>query len=122
MLAMPMLLPHAAAAPGLPGLPAPAAPQVSPALDTQAETRLAPKYRVMIHNDDVTPMDFVVEVLCVIFRKTIEEACTIMFEAHNGQVALVAVLPLEEAEFRVDRAHSQARTRKFPLTFTLEPE
>ncbi|MCW8133302.1 MAG: ATP-dependent Clp protease adaptor ClpS [Planctomycetota bacterium] len=103
-------------------MPAPAAPKVSPALDERAETRLTPKYRVMIHNDDVTPMDFVVETLCGVFRKSFEEAATIMLEAHHGQVALVSVLPLEEAEFRVDRAHSLARARKFPLTFTLEPE
>lgn len=76
----------------------------------------------MIHNDDVTPMDFVVYVLRDIFRKEVQEAVTIMLEAHETDVALVAVLPAEEAEFRVDRAHAVARARKFPLTFTLEPE
>lgn len=102
--------------------PAPAAPQVSPALDTEVVSRLAPQYRIMIHNDDVTPMDFVVFVLRDIFRKESQEAITIMLEAHETNVALVTVLPVEEAEFRVDRAHALARAQKFPLTFTLEPE
>jgi ATP-dependent Clp protease adaptor protein ClpS len=102
--------------------PAPAAPQVSPALDTETASRLVPMFRVMIHNDPVTPMDFVVAILRVVFRKEGQEAVAIMMEAHNSNVALVTVLPLEEAEHRVDRAHSLARTAKFPLTFTLEPE
>jgi len=87
-----------------------------------SETKLSPLYRVLIHNDDVTPMDFVVLVLREIFRKEEVEAVEIMQTAHRGGVALVAVLPLEEAEFRVDRAHSKARTAKYPLTFTYEPE
>ena len=45
-----------------------------------------------------------------------------MFTAHNTGVALVTVLPLEEAELRTEQAHSLARTQKFPLTFTYEPE
>ncbi|MBI3827950.1 MAG: ATP-dependent Clp protease adaptor ClpS [Planctomycetes bacterium] len=102
--------------------PAPAAPKVSPALDTETTSRLVPMFRVMIHNDPVTPMDFVVALLRTVFRKDIREAVAIMMEAHTSNAALVTVLPLEEAEHRVDHAHSLARTAKFPLTFTLEPE
>lgn len=109
---MPTIRSHAA---GPKTLPAPAA-------KTTERTRLAPLYRVLIHNDDVTPMDFVVAVLQRFFRKSTQEALEIMLTAHYQGVALVAVLPLEEAEFRVDQAHSHARTQKFPLTFTIEPE
>ncbi len=89
---------------------------------TDATPRLAPRYRVLIHNDDVTPMDFVVDVLRGVFAKEEPEAVAIMLEAHHAGVALVAVLALEQAEWRIGQAHSLARTRKFPLTFSAEPE
>jgi ATP-dependent Clp protease adaptor protein ClpS len=90
--------------------------------ETKDKVRLAPQYRILIHNDDVTPMDFVVYVLMSVFKKNVEEAADIMLTAHNTGVALVAVMPLEQAELRVDQAHALARTAKFPLTFTYEPE
>ena len=83
---------------------------------------LAPRYRVLLHNDDTTPFDFVVGILRRIFHVDFAQATRITFEAHTSQVALVVVLALEEAEARVDRAHSLARTQKHPLTFTIEPE
>ncbi|MCZ7646370.1 MAG: ATP-dependent Clp protease adaptor ClpS [Planctomycetota bacterium] len=110
-----------AAAPEAP----PKAPKAKPARKPKARSsekpRLAPQYRVLIHNDDVTPMDFVVTVLREIFRKGPFEATRIMLTAHVSGIALVAVLPLEEAELRVDQAHSLARTAHFPLTFSYEP-
>jgi len=88
-------------------------PGVKPA--AQTTTRLAPRYRVLIHNDDVTPMAFVVHVLTRFFKKEVPEAYEIMYEAHSNQVALVDVMGLEEAEFRVDqaqnRSHAQPSTR-----------
>ena len=104
---------------------APASPcetQVRPENGVFSKQRLAPLYRVLIHNDDVTPMDFVVMVLLQVFKKDTGEACRIMLEAHTADTALVAVLPLEQAELRVDQAHSLARTAKFPLTLSYEPE
>jgi ATP-dependent Clp protease adaptor protein ClpS len=95
-------------------------PAVKPAMSV-APPRV-PRYRVLIHNDPVTPMDFVVDVLTSIFKKVLPDAYTIMMEAHNRDVALVDVMGLEEAEFRVEQAHALARTAKFPLTFTIEPE
>ena len=86
------------------------------------EIRLAPLWRVLIHNDDRTPMDFVVDVLREIFARDEPEAVRIMLEAHHHGVALVVVEPRERAEFHLDQAHSLARGRKFPLTFTTEPE
>jgi ATP-dependent Clp protease adaptor protein ClpS len=85
-------------------------------------TALCPQYRVLIHNDDSTPMPFVVGILIEIFKKEQQEALEIMMAAHTGGVALVCVLPLEQAEFRIDQAHSVSRAQKFPLTFTCEPE
>lgn len=97
-------------------------PGVETLPETTEETTFAPLYRVLIHNDDVTPMDFVVRVLEEFFHKERDEAFRIMLTAHFKGVAHVATLPLEEAEFRVDQAHSKARAAKYPLTFTYEPE
>lgn len=88
----------------------------------EQEPRHAPRYRVLVHNDDVTPMDYVIEILRTVFYRQPVAAARIMLEAHKRQLALVDLLPLEQAEFRVDRAHSLARAQKFPLTFTYEPE
>jgi ATP-dependent Clp protease adaptor protein ClpS len=96
--------------------------QVRPFEDTASRQRLAPNYRVLIHNDNVTTMEFVVHVLQAVFKKNTRQAVEIMMEAHHSGTALVAVLPLEEAELRIDQAHSKARTAKYPLTFSCEPE
>ncbi len=101
-------------------------PKVKPEKDVgekqKVKPRHAPMYRVLIHNDDKTPMVFVISVVCRIFGKNGQVATKIMLTAHNAGVALVDVLPLEEAEFRVERAHAMARTAKYPLTFSYEPE
>ena len=99
-----------------------AAPVKKKSVKTRNKPRHAPRYRVLLHNDDKTPMDFVMAVLLRYFHKTQEEAFQLMWEAHTRDVSLVAVLPLEQAEFRVDQVHSFARPRKFPLTLTYEPE
>jgi ATP-dependent Clp protease adaptor protein ClpS len=89
---------------------------------TGEKPRHAPRYRVLVHNDDVTPMLFVVDTLRTIFQKSPEDAVRIMLMAHRTGLDLVATLPLEQAEFRVDQAHSLARARKYPLKLTYEPE
>lgn len=99
-----------------------ALPDTTTQKDTATVERLCPMYRVLIHNDDITPMDFVVGILLDIFKKELQPAVQIMYEAHTNGLALVTVLPLEQAEHRIEQAHALARPRKFPLTFTCEPE
>jgi len=98
----------------------PTSPGLSPVEETGS--RLARRYRVLVHDDDVTPMDFVVQVLVAIHRLDAERAVEVMLEAHHTGLALVRVIGLEEAEFRVAESHGAARLRGFPLTFTIEPE
>ena len=86
------------------------------------DAELEKPYRVIIHNDDVTPMDFVVVVLVKFFELDVRRATRIMLEAHTGGQALVAVLPYEEAHRRVYAAQSAARDFGYPLSFTLEPD
>ena len=87
-----------------------------------SETKLSPLYRVLIHNDDVTPMDFVVRVLVEVFRLDGPRAVDVMMEAHTKGVAHVVTEPLEQAEFHVDQTRSLSRARQYPLTFSIEPE
>jgi ATP-dependent Clp protease adaptor protein ClpS len=102
--------------------PPPAETEQRPAPGVTTEQRLAPLYRILIHNDDVTTMEFVVLVLLQVFKKDEREAVELMLQAHQTGTALVAVMPLEVAELRIDQAHSMARTAKYPLTFSCEPE
>lgn len=86
------------------------------------ETDLEPLYRVIIHNDNVTPMDFVVEVLKQIFFLANDRAADIMLTAHIKGSAYVQTLPKREAEKRVQYAHQAARAEGYPLHFSIERE
>jgi len=88
----------------------------------ETETELEPMYSVVIHNDDITPMDFVVEVLKQIFFLGNDRAAEIMLVAHIKGSAYVQTLPKAEAEKRVQRAHQAASAAGYPLTLTIEPE
>ena len=101
-------------APSLPGI------EIEETTDEQAA--LDHPYRVLIHNDDVTPYDFVIQVLRAVFHLSAPEAEAVTWEAHTRGAAVVMVLPLEEAKHRVGQAHGLARAAGYPLAFTIEPE
>lgn len=98
------------------------APAVRAVPREEVETRLAPLWRVLIHNDDVTPMGLVVEVLSEVWKLGFLAASKVMREAHFKGVALVVVETREQAEFHIEQAHSIARGRGYPLAFSMEPE
>ena len=107
-------------------MPAPIAilpePEVWTESPPEAETQLDPPYRILLHNDDATPFDFVIAVLRAVFYFSARDAERITAEAHFNGMAYVATLPLEEAKYRVGKAHGMARAAGYPLTFTIEPE
>ncbi|HVN15108.1 MAG TPA: ATP-dependent Clp protease adaptor ClpS [Anaerolineales bacterium] len=86
------------------------------------ETELEPLYRVLIHNDNVTPMDFVVKILQTIFMLGIDRAMDVMYTAHFSGIAYVQTLPKSEAESRINKAHFAAGLEGYPLHFSMEPE
>jgi ATP-dependent Clp protease adaptor protein ClpS len=88
----------------------------------ETETELEPLYRVIIHNDHVTPMDFVVHILTTIFYLATDKATDIMLTAHYYGAAYVQTLAKSEAEKRITRAHAEANNAGYPLQFTMEPE
>ncbi len=97
-------------------------PEKRPEIFPDQETAEEPLYRVIIHNDDVTPMDFVVHILHSIFQIDGPSAIHIMFTAHYNGSAYVQCLPKEEAQKRIHRAHFAAGMAGYPLHFSLEPE
>ena len=97
-------------------------PDIKIGEDQQPETAYEPMYRVIIHNDDVTPMDFVVHVLHSIFMLPPPDAVDVMFSAHYRGEAVVQILPKSEAENRINKAHFAAGLEGYPLHFSMEPE
>ena len=96
--------------------------QVLPQTAEGQETALEPLYRVIIHNDDVMPMDFVVHALTTIFLLTQPDAIEVMYTAHFSGIACVQTLPKTEAERRINKAHFAAGLEGYPLHFSMEPE
>jgi ATP-dependent Clp protease adaptor protein ClpS len=84
-------------------------------------TAQEPPYRVIIHNDDVTPMDFVLHILRTVFLLDHLRALQVMYTAHYHHSAYVQTLPRPEAVKRVGLAHTTAALNRYPLHFTLEP-
>lgn len=97
-------------------------PEIEIIAEQEDETELEPLYRVLIHNDDVTPMDFVVHILKTIFYLSNNRAAEIMFTAHFSGTAYVQTLPRSEAEKRIQKAHFAAGLEGYPLHFSMEPE
>jgi ATP-dependent Clp protease adaptor protein ClpS len=79
-------------------------------------------YKVLMLNDDYTPMEFVVDVLQHIFQKTRDEATKIMLHVHQKGVGVCGVYTYEVAETKVTQTVDYARKNQHPLQCTLEKE
>lgn len=90
--------------------------------DTEQLQAIEPPVRVYIHNDDVTPYDFVILILERFFNLSPLEAEQVTYTAHVSGIAYVTTLPRSEAEKRVGQAHFAAGLEGYPLTFTIEAE
>lgn len=95
-------------------------PKIIPEVEVDEETAQGPLYRVIIHNDDVTPMNFVVHILLTVFLLSGPGAVQVMYTAHYHGSAYVQTVPKTEAEKRVIHAHMAARLAGYPLRFTIE--
>ena len=87
---------------------------------TRAKTQKPPMYKVLLLNDDFTPMEFVVHVLERFFNKQPEEATRIMLHVHQKGVGVCGVFTYEVAETKVTQVVDFARQNQHPLQCTME--
>ena len=91
---------------------------------TEGETKLEkPKlYKVLLHNDDFTTMEFVVFILNQVFMRSETEAFAIMLKVHNEGVGLAGIYSYEVATMKSEKAMNLARAHEYPLLCTVEEE
>ncbi|MGB7068031.1 MAG: ATP-dependent Clp protease adaptor ClpS [Pyrinomonadaceae bacterium] len=91
---------------------------------TKSEIKLEkPKlFKVLLHNDDFTTMEFVVFILQYVFMRTDAEAFEIMMKVHNEGVGIAGVYSYEIAEMKSQKSINLARAREYPLLCTVEEE
>ena len=80
------------------------------------------RFRVLLHNDDYTTMEFVIQVLVGVFRKSESEAARIMLMVHNEGMGVCGVYPAEVAETKVAMVRQMAREAGYPLRCSMEEE
>ena len=97
-------------------------PKIEEETLNELELKEPSKYRVILHNDDYTPMDFVVDILMSIFSKSFEEAEIIMWRVHEKGSAVCGVYTFEIAETKVEQVKMKAREMGYPLLATLEED
>ncbi len=88
----------------------------------KSKTKKPKLYKVILHNDDYTTMEFVVHILQKIFHKNHAEATHVMLTVHQKGQAVVGVYTYDIAETKVQQVVEQARESGFPLLCTMEPE
>ncbi|MBI4388711.1 MAG: ATP-dependent Clp protease adaptor ClpS [Nitrospinae bacterium] len=96
-------------------------PDLDSEVGEKIEKDYLPLYKVIMWNDEVTTMEFVVRMLIKVFGKDYLTAEKLMYEVHHTGAAHVATLPLEVAEFKVEQVHTAAAVEKYPFTCTIEP-
>ncbi len=103
-------------------------PPTTPDIKEDGQTATKPRtdkprmFKVVLHNDDYTSMEFVVEVLKVVFRKSPIEANRLMLQVHGSGKGIAGIYPCEVAEAKASEALDLAKTRGYPLLVTTEPE
>ena len=91
-------------------------------LATKTRHKLRPpqSFKVLLHNDNYTTMEFVVFVLESVFKKSLEEATQIMFHVHENGVGVCGSYSFEVAETKVESVHGLAKEYEYPLQATME--
>ena len=101
---------------------------IIPGTIDRPDTKLLPdlkhprNYTVLVHNDNFTPMEFVVIVLETVFHKTPSESIQIMLNAHTHGSSAVGVYTYEIAETKIQKAHDMAEKEEYPFMCTMEED
>lgn len=90
--------------------------------NSDTKVRKPKMFKVIIHNDDYTTMDFVVEVLVKVFRKTVVDATKIMYDVHKKGVGVAGIYSYDIAATKMTQASAMAKSSGFPLKFSMEEE
>ncbi|WP_086618324.1 ATP-dependent Clp protease adapter ClpS [Erythrobacter tepidarius] len=102
------------------GRDADGAGQIGIATKTRAKPKKPSQYKVLMLNDDYTPMEFVVMVLKRFFGMDLEQATRVMLHVHQRGVGVCGIFPYEIAETKVNQVMDFARQNQHPLQCTLE--
>jgi len=99
-------------------------PDINEEVLSESETKLEkPKlFRVLLHNDDFTTMEFVVFVLEYVFQRDEAEAVSIMLKVHNEGVGVAGIYPYDIAYMKSNKTMNLAKSREYPLLCTIEEE
>src|SRR5688572_25653773 len=89
---------------------------------TREKVKRPPLYKVLVHNDNYTTREFVVDVLRSVFHHSETDATRIMLFVHHKGVGVAGVYPFEVAEMKVQKTEQLARENEFPLRLSLEPD
>ena len=100
-------------------LPAPKYDE-APVAEAEEKVEEPPLYKVLLHNDDYTTMEFVVHILEAVFNMPEDQAIQIMLNVHVKGVGVAGIYPLEIAEMKVAKTTAMAREQEFPLLVTME--
>lgn len=88
--------------------------------ESKPELKRPPMYKVILLNDDYTPMEFVVHILQSFFSMTIEKATQIMLVVHTEGAAVVGIYPRDVAETKSEQVNQYAQENNHPLMSTVE--
>jgi ATP-dependent Clp protease adaptor protein ClpS len=88
--------------------------------EARPEVKLPPMYRVVLVNDDYTPMDFVIEILKTFFRMSHDRATQVMLHVHTRGRGVCGVFTFEIAETKVAQVNEYSRQSEHPLKCTME--
>jgi len=89
---------------------------------TRTKLERPPLFKVILLNDDYTPMEFVVELLKAVFHKQHAEATRIMLHIHQNGMGIAGIYPFETAETKVRTVEELARANQYPLKCVMEKE
>ena len=93
----------------------------APVAENEEKTDEPPLFKVLLHNDDYTTMEFVVWVLESVFNMPEEQAIQVMLNVHLQGVGVAGIYTFEVAEMKVEKTIALAREQEFPLLATMEP-
>ena len=97
-------------------------PDATTLIDPESQTQEPKRYKILLHNDDYTPMEFVVEIVQEFFQMSYEQANQIMLDVHNKGIAVCGAFPFEIAETKVSAISRRSRDNDYPLKCTMEVE